>query len=59
MKNMIFQKNRKTEENDKDEETGAQKARKDQTSSADTHLVPTRGLPTCEQSKVNVNDIGL
>ena len=48
----------KTEENDKDEETGSQKARKDQTSSADAHLVPRRGRPTCEQSEVNVNDIG-
>ena len=54
-----FQKKCKTEENDRDEETGAQKARKDQTSSADTHLFPTRGRPTCEQSEVNVNDIGL
>ena len=60
MKNLIFKKKPcKTEENDKDKKTGAQKARKDQTSSADTHLVPTRGRPTCDQSEVNVNDIGL
>ena len=38
---------------------GEQKARIDQASSADTHLVPTRGRPTCEQSEVNVNNIGL
>ena len=54
-----FPKKRKTEENERDEETGAQKARKDQMSSADTHLVATRGRPTCEQPEVNVNDIGL